>query len=83
MALLFLIVFMDDETKEMFLRRWRGRRRPLPWVFLNANGTDRLKRFYSVKAACQRARFYATLIPDLAKTAVTAQRLHFWLQSPI
>jgi integrase len=25
------IVFMDDETKEMFLRRWRNRKRPLPW----------------------------------------------------
>ena len=30
------IVFMDHEMEEMFLRRWRSRRRPLPWVFLNA-----------------------------------------------
>ena len=45
-ALLFLIVVMDDETKEMFLRKWRSRRKPLPWVFLNADGTDRVKRFY-------------------------------------
>jgi hypothetical protein len=47
MALLFLIIFMDDETKQMFLHRWRSKRRPLPWVFLNEKGTDRLKRFYS------------------------------------
>jgi hypothetical protein len=46
MALLFLIVYMDDEIKEIFIGRWRSRRRPLPWVFLNAKGTDRLKRFY-------------------------------------
>jgi hypothetical protein len=67
MALLFLIIFMDDETKQMFLHRWRSKRRPLPWVFLNEKGTDRLKRFYSVKAACQMAGFYSTLLSDHAR----------------
>lgn len=65
------IVFMDDETKEMFLRRWRSRKRPLPWVFLNADGTDRLKRFYKVwKTACARAGLSGRLFHDLRRTAV-------------
>jgi integrase len=54
MALLFLIVFMDDEIKKMFNGRWHKRRRPLPWVFLNAKGTNRVKRFYKAwTTACQ------------------------------
>jgi integrase len=62
---------MDDETKEMFQRRWRSRRRPLPWVFLSANGTDRVKRFYKAwKTACARAGLSGRLFHDLRRTAV-------------
>lgn len=65
------IVFMDDEMKEMFLRRWRNRRRPLPWVFLNAKGTDRVKRFYKAwRTACARAGFSGRLFHDLRRTAI-------------
>jgi integrase len=65
------IVFVDDETKEMFLRRWRSRRRPLPWVFLNADGTDRVKRFYKAwKTACTRAGLSGRLFHDLRRTAI-------------
>jgi integrase len=63
------ILFIDDETKEMFLRRWRNRKRPLPWVFLNAHGTDRMKRFYKARrAACQRAGFYGKLFLNHVRT---------------
>jgi integrase len=65
------IVFMDDETREMFLRRWRNRRRPLPWVFLNGDGTDRVKRFYKGwKTACARAGLSGRLFHDLRRTAI-------------
>jgi integrase len=65
------IVFMDDETREMFLRRWRNRKRPLPWVFLNADGTDRVKRFYKAwKTACARAGLSGRLFHDLRRTAI-------------
>jgi integrase len=65
------IVFMDDETKEIFLRRWRNRKRPLPWVFLNADGTDRVKRFNKAsKTACARAGFSGRLFHDLRRTAI-------------
>ncbi len=65
------IVFMDDETKEMFQRRWRNRKRPLPWVFLNADGTDRVKRFYKAwRTACARAGLSGGLFHDLRRTAI-------------
>ena len=65
------IVFMDDEAKEIFQRRWRNRKRPLPWVFLNASGTDRVKRFYKAwKTACARSGFSGRLFHDLRRTAI-------------
>jgi len=68
MALFFLIVYRDDKIKKMFIGRSHGRRSPLPWVFLNANGTDRVKRFYKPwRTACQRTGFYATLLFDYAR----------------
>jgi integrase len=71
MALLFLIVYMDDETKEMFIGRWQTKMKPLPWVFLNAKGTDRLKRFYKAwRTACTRAGLSGRLFHDLRRTAI-------------
>jgi len=62
---------MDDEIKKMFNGRWHKRRRPLPWVFLNANGTDRVKRFYKAwRTACVRAGLSGRLFHDLRRTAV-------------
>jgi integrase len=65
------IIFMDDETEEMLLRRWRDRKRPLPWVFLNAKGTERVKRFRKAwVSACKKAGFVGRLFHDLRRTAV-------------
>jgi integrase len=65
------VVFMDDETREMLLRRWQTRKRPLPWVFLNAKGTDRVKRFTKAwRTACRKAGFPGRLFHDLRRTAV-------------
>ena len=65
------IVFMDDEMEEMFHRRWRSRRRPLPWVFLNAKGTERVKRFRKAwVSACRSAGLSGRLFHDLRRTAV-------------
>lgn len=64
-------VFMDDEMVEMFHRLWRERRRPLPWVFLNASGTDRVKRFRKAwNSACRKAGVPGRLFHDLRRTAV-------------
>jgi integrase len=50
---------------------WRSRKRPLPWVFLNADGTDRVKRFYKAwKTACARAGLSDRLFHDLRRTAI-------------
>lgn len=65
------VVFMDDEMKKMFFRRWRNRKRPLPWVFLNAEGTDRVKRFYKAwTTACRGVGLSGRLFHDLRRTAV-------------
>jgi integrase len=65
------VVFMDDETREMLLRRWQTRKRPLPWVLLNAKGTDRVKRFTKAwRTACRKAGFPGRLFHDLRRTAV-------------
>ena len=43
----------------------------LPWVFLNEDGSDRVKRFYKAwKTACKNAKIGIKLFHDFRRTAV-------------
>jgi integrase len=68
------IIPMDSEVEAVF-RTQRDRRRELksalPWVFLNANGKNRVKRFDKAWAtACKAAGVPGRLFHDLRRSAV-------------
>jgi integrase len=64
-------VYLDDELKEVFNRQWKVRRNLLPYVFLNAKGTDKIKRFNKAwKTACKNAKIGKKLFHDFRRTAV-------------
>ena len=67
-------VYIDPELKTILQQNWdqRGRGgKALPWVFLNEQGTDRVKRFdKSWNSACKEAEIGAKLFHDLRRTAV-------------
>jgi len=64
-------VYLDDELKEMFRALWKGRKSALPYVFLNKNGTDRVKTFDKAwRTACKKAGIGVKLFHDLRRTAV-------------
>ena len=57
----------------LFMRLWENRKanqKLLPWVFLNQNGTDRIKRFDKAwKKACKDAGIGIRLFHDFRRTA--------------
>ena len=67
-------VYLDDELKEIFNQQWESRkvnRKLLPYVFLNKDGGDRVKRFdKSWKSACKDAGIGVRLFHDFRRTAV-------------
>jgi integrase len=67
-------VYLDDELKEIFNQQWELRKangRLLPYVFLNKDGCDRVKRFdKSWKSACKDAGIGVKLFHDFRRTAV-------------
>jgi len=67
-------VYLDEELKEVFQRQWevRGKgKKLLPYVFLNADGTDKIKDFrFTWKKACEDAGVGKKLFHDFRRTAV-------------
>lgn len=67
-------VYLDDELREVFDLRWQVRKQNktlLPYVFLNDNGNDKVKRFDKAwKTACRDARIGVRLFHDFRRTAV-------------
>jgi integrase len=67
-------VYLDEELKRVIEDQWESRKgKPTmtPFVFLNENGTDRVKRFdKSWKTACKEAKVGNRIFHDLRRTAV-------------
>jgi len=67
-------VYLDDELKEVFAAQWESRKKSkklLPYIFLNRQGTDRVKRFDKAWAtACKKAKIGNRLFHDLRRTAI-------------
>jgi integrase len=68
-------VYLDDELKEVFSQLWEKRKtdgKILPWVFLNQDGSDRLKRFDKTwKKACKNTGISVhKIFNDFRRTAV-------------
>ena len=67
-------VYLDDELKGIFEQQWELRQevmKPMPYVFLNRTGNDRIKRFDKVwESACRDAKIGVKLFHDLRRTAV-------------
>jgi integrase len=67
-------VYLDNELKSVFRQQWRKgvKRKPqLPYVFLNAMGADRIKRFDKAwRSACKYSKIGIRLFHDLRRTAV-------------
>ena len=64
-------VYLDDELQEIFNHQWKVRKNLLPYVFLNDNGTDKVKRFdKSWKTACKKAKIGHRQFHDFRRTAV-------------
>lgn len=67
-------VYLDEELREVFNRQWearKGSQKLMPSVFLNNDGTDRIKRFdKSWNTACKKAHIGSRLFHDFRRTAV-------------
>ena len=67
-------VYMDNELNVVIARQWEIRKKNhtlLPYVFLNKDGTDRVKRFDKAwKTACKDAGIGVRIFHDLRRTAV-------------
>jgi integrase len=67
-------VYLDEELQEIFNQQWelrKANRKLLPYVFLNKDGGDRVKRFdKSWKSACKDAGIGVRLFHDFRRTAV-------------
>ena len=67
-------IYLDDELKQVLESQKERRKKlgtALPWVFLNADGTDRVKRFYKAwKTTCKNATIGIKLFHDFRRTAV-------------
>jgi len=67
-------IYLDDELKEVFKRQLEARKQAeiiSPYVFLNEDKTDRIKRFDKAwRAACKAAGISPHLFHDLRRTAI-------------
>jgi len=67
-------VYLDDELKEIFRQQWELRKElgtVFPYVFLNQDGTDRIKRFDKAwRTACKKAGIGVRRFHDFRRTAV-------------
>jgi len=67
-------VYLDEELKEVFEQQWETRKNSeklFPFVFINRDGTDKVKRFdKSWKKACKDAKIGIRLFHDFRRTAV-------------
>jgi len=67
-------IYLDDELKEVFQAQWTQRitaGKLLPYVFSNARGTDRIKRFDKTwKKACKDAKIGVRHFHDFRRSAV-------------
>jgi len=66
-------VYLDEELRQVFEFQWQRRKKlgtALPYVFLNKDGSDRVKRFDKAwKKACKEARIGVRLFHDFRRTA--------------
>ncbi len=65
-------IYLDDELKQILGEQWReNAKNELPYVFLNAHGTDRVKAFYRTwNNACAKAKVGKRYFHDFRRTAV-------------
>ena len=67
-------VYLDEELKAILQDQWEKRKsskKILPYVFLNARGTDRIKQFDKAwKKACKAAGIGRRVFHDLRRSAV-------------
>ena len=64
-------IYVNAEVRAILLSRWDNRRAPLPYVFLNRFGNDRVKRFDKTwKKACKDAKIDLRHFHDFRRTAV-------------
>jgi integrase len=67
-------VYLDDELQEIFGQQRKLRKKmgtALPYVFLNQDGVDRVKRFDKAwRTACKKAKIGVRLFHDFRRTAV-------------
>jgi integrase len=67
-------VYLDSELKEIFAHHWQLRKEAkklLSYVFLNKDGTDRIRRFDKAwKRACKDTKIGIKLFHDIRRTAV-------------
>jgi len=67
-------VYLDEELKQVLAYQWESRKkgkRLLPYVFLNRDGDDKVKRFDKAwKTACENAVIGKRLFHDLRRRAV-------------
>jgi len=64
-------VYFDDDLGAMIQSQWKKREKILPYVFLNAKGTDRVKGFRKAwMSACKAAGISGRLFHDLRRSAV-------------
>jgi len=67
-------VYLDDELMEVFKKQRERRKKlgtALPYVFLNKDCTDRVKRFDKAwKSACKKAKIGVRLFHEFRRTAV-------------
>ena len=68
------LLYVHEELKEMFLHLCKMRKaskKILPFVFLNREGNDKVKRFDKTwKKACDEARIVVKMFHDFWRTAV-------------
>lgn len=68
------VVYLDSELKDILVKQWEARKknaRILPYVFLNEDGTDRVKSFRKAwHSACKEAKIGRRLFHDLRRSAV-------------
>jgi integrase len=64
-------IYLDDELRGILRTKWEERKGLLPWVFLNADGTDRVKGFRKAwTRACKDAGVPGRLFHDLRRSGV-------------